>query len=152
MSIVTKASCASRIRQGMEIRNLKQADLCTMTGISKSTMSQYLSGLYEPSQVKVEIISRALGVTEAWLMGYDTPMDRDAAKKEPALNKRDERDIAKKMEELRDTLKSGDTLMFDGDPMDEETMKYVLDAMEVGLRTAKIINKEKYNPRKNKKD
>ena len=71
-----KVPCNKRIKQGLEIRKLKAADLCNMTGISKSTMSQYLSGLYEPSQVRTELIARALGVDEAWLMGYDVPMER----------------------------------------------------------------------------
>lgn len=83
---MTKVSCASRIRQGMEFRNLKQADLCSMTGINKSTMSQYLSGVYEPSQIKVELLARALGVDEAWLMGYDVPMEKSASKKVDSLD------------------------------------------------------------------
>lgn len=48
-----------------------------MTEINKSTMSQYLSGQYEPSQIKLEILARALKVNEAWLMGYDVPMERN---------------------------------------------------------------------------
>lgn len=71
-----KSSCAERIKLALSLKNLTQADLCRMTEISKSTMSQYLSGKYEPSQLKTEIIARALNVNEAWLMGYDVPMDR----------------------------------------------------------------------------
>lgn len=72
-----KITCAERIRAGLELRNLKSADLCKMTEISKSTMSQYLSGLYDPSQLRTELIARALNVNEAWLMGYDVPMQRE---------------------------------------------------------------------------
>lgn len=68
-----KSSCAERIKLALSLKNLTQADLCRMTEISKSTMSQYLSGKYEPSQLKTEIIARALNVNEAWLMGYDVP-------------------------------------------------------------------------------
>ena len=74
--ITLKSSCAERIKLALSLKNLTQADLCRMTEISKSTMSQYLSGKYEPSQLKTEIIARALNVNEAWLMGYDVPMDR----------------------------------------------------------------------------
>lgn len=66
-----------RLKESLSLRNLKQADLCSMTEINKSTMSQYLSGQYEPSQIKLEILARALNVNEAWLMGYDVPMERN---------------------------------------------------------------------------
>ena len=75
-----KSSCAERIKLALSLKDLTQSDLCRMTEISKSTMSQYLSGKYEPSQLKTEIIARALNVSEAWLMGYDVPMERTSSK------------------------------------------------------------------------
>lgn len=75
-----KSSCAERIKLALSLKDLTQSDLCRMTEISKSMMSQYLSGKYEPSQLKTEIIARALNVSEAWLMGYDVPMERTSSK------------------------------------------------------------------------
>lgn len=75
-----KSSCAERIKLALSLKDLSQSELCRMTEISKSTMSQYLSGKYEPSQLKTEIIARALNVSEAWLMGYDVPMERTISK------------------------------------------------------------------------
>lgn len=66
-----RVSCASRIKEGMQKIDFKAADLVKITGISKATISQYLSGEYEPSREKAESIAKALHVTEAWLMGYD---------------------------------------------------------------------------------
>lgn len=40
-------------------------------------MSQYLSGDFEPKQKRLSSISKALNVSETWLLGYDVPMDRD---------------------------------------------------------------------------
>nr|DAQ76789.1 MAG TPA: Repressor protein CI [Caudoviricetes sp.] len=74
---MSKISCSQRIKEALSNRGLKAIDLCKMTGISKSTMSQYLAGLYDPSQLKIELIARALKVNEAWLMGYDVPMERE---------------------------------------------------------------------------
>lgn len=71
-----KVTCAERLREALEIRNLRQSDLCELTGIPKSAMSQYVSGAFEPKQDRVELLAKALGVTEAWLMGYDFPMER----------------------------------------------------------------------------
>lgn len=68
---------AQRLREAMELRNMKQADLCRATGIPKSAMSQYLSGAFLPKQDRLWALSGALQVNEAWLMGYDgIPMER----------------------------------------------------------------------------
>lgn len=67
-------SCSVRIKNAMVIRDMKQADLCRITKIPKSAISEYLSGAYEPKQDKLLLLSRALRVSPAWLMGYDVPM------------------------------------------------------------------------------
>ena len=68
--MTAKVSCASRIKEAMDILDMKPTDLVRITGIPKGTMSQYLSGKYEPSQPRTELIAKALNVDEAWLMGF----------------------------------------------------------------------------------
>lgn len=70
------ATIASRLREAMAIREMKQADLVSTTGIGKSSISTYLSGEYEPKQKNIYKLAAALDVSEAWLMGEDVPMDR----------------------------------------------------------------------------
>lgn len=67
---------ADRIREGMLLRGLKQADLVEKTGISKGALSSYISGRYVPKQNNTYLIAKALNVNEAWLMGADVPMER----------------------------------------------------------------------------
>lgn len=67
---------AERIKEGMELRNLKQADLVELTGISKGALSSYISGHYVPKQNNIFLISKALNVSESWLMGNDVPIER----------------------------------------------------------------------------
>lgn len=55
---------------------MKAVDLVQATGIGKSAISQYISGKYEPKQVAIHKIAKALNVSEAWLMGYDVPIQR----------------------------------------------------------------------------
>ena len=69
-------STAERIKEGMELRGLKQSDLVERTGISKGALSSYLSGRYVPKQNNIYLIAKALNVSEAWLMGNDVPIDR----------------------------------------------------------------------------
>ena len=71
-----KIACHIRIKTEMEIRNLKQIDLVRMTNLGKSAISQYISGKYETKQKALHAIAIALDVSEAWLMGYDVPMQR----------------------------------------------------------------------------
>ena len=73
-----KVSCAERIRVALAVRDMKQVDLCNMTGIKKSAMSQYCSGAITPRQEATEDIARALNVSIPWLMGYDVPMEPEA--------------------------------------------------------------------------
>ena len=80
------STCAERISTALNIRKMKQADLCLKTKIPKSAISQYVSGLFEPKQDRIHLISVALNVSEAWLMGYDVPMERKTSKEEPRLS------------------------------------------------------------------
>lgn len=69
-------SCAIRLRKALSVRNMTQAELCSKAKISKSTLSEYLSGRYEPKQDRVYILAKALNVDPVWLMGYDVPMEK----------------------------------------------------------------------------
>ena len=65
---------ATRIKQAMDFRGMKQVELCELTGIGKSSISTYLSGEYEPKQRNLFKIAEALQVNVAWLIGQDAPM------------------------------------------------------------------------------
>ena len=73
---------AQRIREAMELRNMKQVDLAEKSGISRPNISCYLSGKYEPKQLHLYSLGRALDVAEMWLAGFDIPMERPAEQKE----------------------------------------------------------------------
>lgn len=68
------------------------------------------------------------------------------------LTARDEKDIAKILEQTKEQLLSQEGLMFDGDPASPEAINSILDAMQIGMEMAKKKNKEKYTPKKYKKD
>ena len=68
---------AARLSHALRSRGMKQSELCHLAKIPKSSLSQYLSGDYEPKQDRLHSISLVLNVSEAWLMGYDVPMERD---------------------------------------------------------------------------
>ena len=67
---------SDRLKEAMEIREISQADLVRRSGINKGTISNYLHDKYEPKQTAIYIIAKALNVNEAWLIGFDVPMNR----------------------------------------------------------------------------
>ena len=73
------ATFARRLREGLDVREMTQAELAKRSGISKSSISRYIKGDWEGKQSAVYELAKALGVTEAWLMGYDVPMESDTA-------------------------------------------------------------------------
>lgn len=73
------ATFARRLREGLDVRGMTQAELAKRSGISKSSISRYIKGDWEGKQSAVYELAKALGVTEAWLMGYDVPMESDTA-------------------------------------------------------------------------
>lgn len=76
-------SVANRLQEAMYRAEKSQADLSRETGISKATLSRYLSGQFEPKQMAVSKMAIALNVSEMWLWGCDVPMERSTeAKKE----------------------------------------------------------------------
>jgi repressor LexA len=68
--------CSVRIRKALSARNMTQSDLCAKAQISKSSLSEYLKGLYEPKQDKIFALALALNVDPVWLMGFDVPMEK----------------------------------------------------------------------------
>lgn len=72
----------------MKERGIKQIDIlnlaapyCKKYGVklNKNDLSQYVNGKVEPGQHKLFILSLALDVNEAWLMGFDeVSMSREA--------------------------------------------------------------------------
>lgn len=68
-----KESCATRLKKALTMRDISQSELCVITKIPKSAMSQYVKGTFEPKQDRVWLLAKALKVSEAWLMGFDVP-------------------------------------------------------------------------------
>lgn len=73
-----------RIKKALEIKGMKQSELCKLANIPKSSLSQYLSGDFEPKQDRIYLMAKALNVSEAWLMGFDVPMERQVKKTSPS--------------------------------------------------------------------
>lgn len=76
-----KSSLKDRLRQALIEANMKPIDLSERTGIPKSMISYYLNGKTKPKADRIYVICQVLGVSEAWLLGYDVPKNRTAEQK-----------------------------------------------------------------------
>lgn len=65
-----------RLIEAMNIRNIRGFELAKKSGLSKAQISQYVNGVYTAKQTGIYRLASALNVSEAWLMGYDVPMER----------------------------------------------------------------------------
>lgn len=112
-----KNTTASRLKQVMSERNLKQVDVISLSKpyqkelgvkLGKSALSQYINGKSTPDQEKLVLLSKTLGVSEAWLMGYDAPMVSD---RQPSSH-----DIDNIID---------NAMMFDGKPLSEHDKRAI---------------------------
>lgn len=65
---------SARLKRAMEARKITAAELSRKSGISKSSISEWLKGSYEAKQDKVYILAQTLNVDEGFLLGYDIEM------------------------------------------------------------------------------
>lgn len=119
------------------------------TGITQSTLSDWKRGRSTPKTENMKKIADYFGVTVEYLMtGKEEPKE-----KVPELTARDERDIAKDLDNIMKKLTSGESgpASYDGEELDPEAAKLFRDELEIALRRLKLINKEKHTPKKYKK-
>lgn len=77
-----KAELKDRLQMALDLRKKKAADLARDLKIPKSAVSQYLSGNRTIKDSKrLYAIAKYLDVSEAWLMGFDVPMERPMEQK-----------------------------------------------------------------------
>ena len=119
------------------------------TGVTQTSLSNWKTGKSTPTTKTLQRLADYFGVTLDYLMtGKEEPKE-----KAPELTARDKRDIAKDLNSIMEKLTSGEAgpASYDGEPLDPEAAALFKDELEIALRRLKLINKEKYTPKKYKK-
>ncbi|SHM96129.1 DNA-binding transcriptional regulator, XRE-family HTH domain [Anaerosporobacter mobilis DSM 15930] len=131
-----------------DLKGLKDSDVARISGITKSTFSDWKNGRSNPKNEKLKKIADCLGTTVDYLM---TGKEQD--KNERELTPKDERDIAKDLERIMEKLSSGEDgpASYNGEELDPEAAELFRDELLIALRRLKLINKEKYTPKKYKR-
>lgn len=136
-----------RIEQLRKAQNLSQGKLEKELGFSNGSISKWRNST--PTYERLQKVADYFGVSVEYLMTGETSAD----KKEVTLTPRDERDIKKDLDNIMEKLSSGEDgpASYNGEELDPEAAELFRDELEIALRRLKIINKEKYTPKKYKK-
>lgn len=156
MKVGKTMTIGQRIKEQRLTNKLTQEELAAKINTTKQTIYKYENEIVTNIPLdRLEAIAKALGVTSAYLMGWEetkkTPVGEN--NKDMELTEKDERDISRRLDKMLSELDSqGSALMFDGEPLDDESRELLISALENSIRMAKIINKRKYTPKKYRKD
>lgn len=69
-----------RLKKALDERGMTLTELSNKSGINKGAISKYLHGTVIPKQSAVGVLAGALGVSPAWLLGFDVNEDGSAVK------------------------------------------------------------------------
>ena len=117
-------------------------EMCRDAKVPRSALSDYKQGRKQSISIKnLEKIADYFAVSIDLLTGRTAQ-----------ITPRDNADIAKDMQRMMESLEHGDTLMFDGDPLSDEAKESILAAMKLGLEAAKVKNKERFTPKKYRRE
>ena len=70
-----KKSFVDRFNEIVEQKRISQSELARKSGITQSSISDWLKGKYLPKQDKVHLLAQALNVSPSYLMGWDDEED-----------------------------------------------------------------------------
>ncbi|WP_419169815.1 helix-turn-helix domain-containing protein [Negativibacillus massiliensis] len=130
-------------------KGVRPGRACIEMGLSRSLAAKWKnSKTKEPSADVLKKMSEYFGISIDEILG-DNPFNLSQTKA-PALTKKDERDIARRLEETLHLLESSDALMFDGEPLDEESMELLKVSLQNQYTLAKQIAKQKFTNNKNR--
>lgn len=127
-----KFQTADRIRELMQEKQWKQVDVINNSKpfqeklgvkLGKSALSQYVNGVQAPDQKKLALLALTFDVSEAWLMGYDVPRERDTSTTTTAGYT--ETDLRKMAENAK---------TFDGKPLNESDIQAIQNIIEIYLQ------------------
>ena len=134
-----------RIKELRTQLGLSQVEFAEKINVSKQTLYKYENNIITniPSD-KIEAAAKVGHVSPSYLMGGD---------ENDGLTEKDNKDISKDVDNIMAKLTAGENgpASYNGEALDPEAADLFRDELQIALRRLKIINKEKYTPKKYKK-
>lgn len=131
-----------RIRDVRVSKGILQGELAKIANINKSVMSRIENGDRAVRDDELREIAKCLNVSADYLIGRSS---------EPMLTRVEQRDIARNVEDMKQSLENGSLRMsLDGKEISDEVKKFILDQIENILTLAKIKSIGTFTPKKQK--
>ena len=124
-------------------RGITVTELCRQCEISRASLSDLKTGRKQSISTKnLSKIANFFDVPTDFLLGMDK-------KEAPVLSPKDERDIAKRLDNILHDLNDTDSgLMFNGEPIDEETRNLLRISLQNQFKISKRIAKNRFTSKK----
>lgn len=134
---------ARNLNRYLELSNKTQREVAEAIGVIPSTFNTWCQGIALPRMGKVQALADYFNIGKTDLID----------EKNMSLTTKDEREIGRDLDRIMKEIEEDrdGPLFYNGEPIDEESLGLLKNALELGLRQLKTENKEKYNPYKNKK-
>jgi len=123
---------------------MSQADLAKKLSVTQQAVGRWEREQTSPDFAMLKKMADIFNVSTDYLLGVHPPQKNSL----PSLNAKDEREITRMMDDMKDRLMQEEGLMFDGQPASPESIQSILDAMQIGMEMAKKRNKAKYTLKK----
>ena len=149
-----KKTFMTNLNRLLQKHDASQADLAAYMGVSNTTVNNWVRGHKMPRMDKIDKICLFFSIHRSDLLNpqdNNEPMEAQSpipTDDLPDLNARDEREITRMMDDMKEKLMQEEGLMFDGQPATPASIQSILDAMQIGMEMAKKRNKVKYTPKK----
>lgn len=138
---------------------LTQDELGKIEGVSGKAVHTWETGSREPRMGAIQKIADHFGLSKSALIEDDGILHAfsnnvsDSENSNRVLTSKDERDIANDLKNIMEKLSNEEAgpASFDGEDIPEADREMFAAQVEIMLKRLKLINKELYNPNKNKK-
>lgn len=139
----------NRLKSLRQEKGLTQKEVAKLIGTTDVSIGRYEMDARVP---KADILNSLAKL-------YDVEIDylltgKESKEYESTLNNRDKKDIEKDLKKIMDDFRDGESgpAFYDGVELDDDDLEKLEIAMRTALEIAKVKNKEKYTPKKYKKD
>lgn len=138
------------IRELRKSKKLSQKQLADMLFVNQTAVSQWERNVTTPNSVTLKKLSELFDVSIDYILGNETSTNAPG----DVLTERDNRDIAKDLDSIMEKLSRGEAgpASYNGEELDPEAAELFKEELKIALKRLKLINKEKYTPKKYKAD
>ena len=137
----------NRVKELRKQKHITQEELGKVLDIQKAAISKYENGRAEPSTEVLKKMSAYFGVSIDYLLGNSTSKEIPDSNL-PPLTPKDERDIARDLENMIESL-DGSAAM--GNTEGDEDRELLRASLETAMKIAKRTAKKKFTPKKYQK-